>query len=93
MNQEQKDNITRISKQFADGMREFTEINGSEWLIVDPLSGLLNELGYKNTCSQIPRCPEHPQVLILVFEDGTQFIPAGGDLAPKIKGSENWMWI
>ena len=67
-------------------------INGSGWLIVDPLSGYLNFLGYKNTLVQLPACEQHPQILIMEFEDGTDFIPAGGDLKNVFKAAENWLW-
>jgi len=31
--------------------------------------------------------------LILEFLDGSNFIPAGGDLKPVDIKSKNWMWI
>ena len=90
MNQKQKDEITAIAKEFTEGM-EFP-INGSGWLVVDPLSGYLNALGYKNVLSQIPSNNKHPLVLVMLFEGGT-FIPAGGDLKPLDEKFQNWIWI
>lgn len=98
MTDKTKSEITKISKEFADGMSEmFPEINGTGWLIVDPLAGYLNYIGHKNTCKEIPETADHPQVLIIVFEDGTEFIPAGEDLKGSFKDGnkemKNWMWI
>lgn len=91
MNNKQKE-ITRIAKEFASGFADTVgDISGSEWLIVDPLSAYLNAIGYTNTITQIPAKDNRPQVLILTFDDGSQFIPAGSDLPhPEAK---NWMWI
>jgi len=83
-----KTHIEKISKDFASGIGE---IKGSGWLIVDPLSGFLNACGYKNELSQIPPKDGKPLVLIMTFEDGTRFIPAGSDLG--FEGVEDWSWI
>lgn len=86
--------ITRISKEFAEplyGM--FESINGSGWLIVDPLSGYLNSVGYENTLYQIPANEKHPQVLIMTFTDGSLFIPAGADLKSVHPDFDNWQWM
>lgn len=94
MTQEQKDEITNISKEFASGFKEIIGgINGSQWLIVDPLSGYLESLGYEHVLHHIPENDLHPQVLIMSFEDGSKFIPAGGDLKNISKEAHNWMWI
>lgn len=94
MTPEQKKEITEISKSFASGMKEMIpEINGSGWLIADPLSGYLNHCGFENSLGQIPATKDYPQVLILTFKDGSQFIPAGGDLKKLFKEAENWMWL
>lgn len=86
--------ITKISKRFASGFKStFPSINGSKWFIVDPLSGYLNASGFENELIEMPANRIHPQVLILRFKDGTQFIPAGGDLKPLSEGFKNWMWI
>lgn len=94
MTQVQKDEITRISKEFASGFQDIIGgINGSQWLIVDPLSGYLNSLGYANILHHIPENELHPQVLIMSFDDGSKFIPAGGDLKNISKEAHNWMWL
>lgn len=84
--------ITEISKQFASGFN-FGGINGTTWLIVDPLSAYLNSLGYKNNLHQILEKDNHPMVLVMTFLDGDQFIPAGGDLKYLNKKFKNWCWI
>lgn len=91
MTAKQKAEIVRIGKEFAEGMK--LPLNGSGWLIVDPLSGYLNAAGYKNTLGQLPATDIHPQVLIMTFKDGSQLIPAGGDLKPIHKDAENWLWL
>ena len=92
MTEKQKTEIEKIAKEFAS---EFTdtigEIAGSGWLIVDPLSGYLNFCGYENELQQIPAKDGKPQVLIMKFKDGTQFIPAGSDL--PVNGATDWMWL
>ena len=94
MTDEQKKKISKISQSFARGFKEmFGNINGTGWLIVDPLSGYLNALGFENTLHQLPETDKHPQVLIMTFKDGSQFIPAGGDLKPLDKYFKNWMWL
>jgi hypothetical protein len=94
MTDEQKKEIAKISQQFARGFKEmFGSINGTGWLIVDPLSGYLNACDIENTLHQIPESDKHPQVLIMTFKDGSQFIPAGGDLKPIHQGFKNWMWL
>jgi hypothetical protein len=90
MNEKLKEEITRISKEFASA---FGPINGSGWLIVDPLSGYLNHIGHENKLDQLPATDKHPQVLIMTFKDGSQLIPAGGDLKKIHSEAENWMWI
>ena len=74
MTQEEQKKIEKISKEFASGF-DFGAIAGTGFLIVDPLSGYLNSIGYKNTLSQIPATEKHPQILVMTFEDGTQFLP------------------
>jgi hypothetical protein len=92
MTQEQKKEITKISKEFYSGFTGIN-INGSGWLIVDPLSAFLNACGYENELKQLPESKEHPLVLIMIFKDGSQFIPAGGDLKSVEKSAKNWMWL
>lgn len=90
---EQKKEITKISKAFCEPFYEtFGEINGTGWLIVDPLAGYLNFIGWENKVFEIPENKKHPQVLVIKFKDGTDFIPAGADLAPACKGFRNWQW-
>ena len=90
MTDEQEAEITRISKEFAAGFQDtIGPINGSGWLIVDPLSGYLNSIGYTHSLSQYPATKKRPQVLVLQFPDGSRFIPAGLDLH---KTFSNWMW-
>lgn len=94
MTKKQQKEITKISKEFAAEFKEmFGGINGSGWLIVDPLSGYLNACGFENTLVQIPENEKHPQVLVMNFRDGSQFIPAGGDLKPVDSKFKNWIWI
>lgn len=94
MTKEQKDEITKISKEFASGFKDmFGNINGTGWLIADPLSGFLNSIGFENTMQQIPETEKNHQVIILTFKDGSQFIPAGGDLRRVCRGAKNWSWI
>lgn len=92
MTQKEKDDITKISKDFAAEFKDtIGPISGSAFLIVDPLSAYLNFEGYKNTLDQIPATEDHPQVLIMTFKDGSKFIPAGSDLA--MPGAKDWMWL
>ena len=92
MTTEQKDEITTISKEFASGFKpDIPEIAGSGWLIVDPLSGFLNASGFKNTLEQLPATEKRPLILIMTFEDGSQFIPAGSDMKQKVV--TDWMWL
>ncbi len=94
MTKQQKDEITKISKEFSKPFYEITEgINGSGWLIVDPLSAYLSACGFENKLDQLPETKEHPLILIMTFKDGSQFIPAGGDLKPLYKDAKNWQWI
>lgn len=93
MTEEQKKEITKISRGFAKGMKDmFPTINHTGWLIVDPLSGYLNACGYKNTLQEMPGNLEHCQVFVIIFEDGSKFIPAGDDLSRLHKEFKNWMW-
>jgi len=71
----------------------FGSINGTGWLIVDPLSGYLNSIGFENKLDQLPETETHPQVLLMTFKDGSQFIPAGADLKKDLPKAKNWMWI
>jgi hypothetical protein len=89
MTEEKQKEITHISKEFARGLK--IEVKGSGWLIADPLSGYLNFCGHKNVLQELPACEQHPQILIMTFEDGSQFIPAGSDL--PFKGATDWLWI
>lgn len=92
MKTEQKEEIEKISKKFASAFKDdIGSIAGSGWLIVDPLSGYLNFCGYKNISQEMPENGKHPQILVMTFRDGTQFIPAGSDL--PIKGASDWMWL
>lgn len=94
MTEQEKKEITKISQQFARGFKGmFTDINNTGWLIVDPLSGYLNAIGFENTLSELPASEKHPQVLVMTFKDGTQFIPAGGDLKIVDARAKNWMWL
>jgi hypothetical protein len=89
-----RDAITQISKNFASGLKDtIGEIAGSGFLIVDPLSGYLNVSGYKNEVVQLPANEKHPQVLIMTFEDGSRFIPAGSDLKCIDPRMTDWFWI
>jgi|GEM_PF-1869189 hypothetical protein len=96
---EQKNEITKISQQFAEGLKDTCgDINGSGWLIVDPLSAYLSVSGYDNELHQIPATDKNPLILIMTFKDDSQFIPAGKDLAylgdeAELKKAENWIWL
>lgn len=90
MTKEQKTQIVKISKSFAKGIGE---INGSCWLVVDPLSAYLNAFDFQNEIKQIPQTSEHPQVLIMIFKDGSTLVPAGADLKPINDKAKNWMWL
>ncbi len=92
MSEGYKAEIEKIAKEFASSFKDTVgDIAGSGWLIVDPLSGYLNFIGYDNTLHQIPATDNHPQVLIMTFLDGTQFIPSGSDL--PVEGATDWMWV
>lgn len=94
MDNEQKKEIAKISKQFAGGFKSmFGSINGTGWLIADPLSGYLNAIGYTNKCYELPETDNYGQVLILEFNDGSKFVPAGGDLKHLYEKAKNWMWL
>lgn len=95
MTEQEKTEIQKMAKEFASGFKDtIGDIAGSEWLIVDPLSGYLNACGYENTLQEIPanKIPgkKHPQILVITFKDGTKFIPAGSDLHEKAK---DWIWF
>jgi len=88
MTEKTKDLIKKISQEFADGFKEtIGPIAGSAWLIVDPLSGYLNFIGYENNLTQLYATEDHGQILIINFPDGTMFIPAGSEL-----GFNDWMF-
>ena len=91
MKNSQKIEITKFSKDFASGF-DFP-INGSGWLIVDPLSALLGSIGFPNNVLEIKANNLHPQVLIIVFKDGTKFIPAGEDLKVLDNSLKNYQWL
>lgn len=94
MTDELKKEITELSKKFASGFEEtIPSINGSGWLIADPLSGYLNFCGYENTLQELPPTDKTPQILIMTFKDGSKFIPAGEDLKAISPLAENWMWL
>jgi len=91
MTDKTKSEILQISKEFANGLG--IPLNGSGWLITDPLSAYLNTCGFKNKLFEIPAKENRPKVLIIDFEDGTQFIPAGADLKTMHSEFENWQFI
>lgn len=94
MTTKQKQEIAKISKEFASGFKEmFGEINGTGWLIADPLSGYLSACGFEHTPKEFKACDLHPQILVFEFPDGSVFIPAGGDLKKLNPECKNWMWI
>lgn len=96
MTAELRTEITRISKEFFYGSlpeKTFGRIDGTGILVVDPLSGYLNMLGYRHEISQIPPMGNRPIVLILAFPGGWQFIPAGKDLSFYVPNYDNWMWV
>lgn len=94
IDQATKDKITEIAKEFASGFKDtIGDIAGSGWLIVDPLSGYLNFIGYTNVLHQLPASEAHPQILIMTFDDGSKFVPAGSDLKKVDKQATDWMWL
>lgn len=94
LTEDQKKEITKISKEFAKAFKStIGGINNSSWMIVDPLSGYLNAVGFENTLHEIPANKNHCQVLIITFKDEEQFIPAGQDLKSIIPTAKNWIWI
>jgi len=91
MKKEDQEEITEISKEFALGFKDtIGEIAGSGMLIVDPLGGYLDFVGYKNKLYRLPARTEGLEVLVIRFEDGSQFIPAGSDL--PLEGAHDWLW-
>lgn len=94
LTQEQKEEITKISQEFAKPFKDTVGgINGSGWLIVDPLAVYLHHCGFKNELSEMPQKEDRPQVLIIEFSSGDKFIPAGGDLSNLNEAFSNWMWL
>lgn len=94
MKEETRKEITKISKEFADAMLEGESIDGTSWLVVDPLSGFLNAAGYKNELHSIPNPKDKNEVvLVMTFECGDQFIPTGKDLESKFPGIDNYFWL
>ncbi len=94
MTQQQKDDITEIAKEFVSGFEgTFDSIDGTGWFIVDPLSAYLNSIGLNNTLQQYEETDKCPMVLIMTFDDGSVFIPAGADLKPHSDVMENYMWF
>jgi len=94
MTQKQKEEITKIAKEFSVGFEgTIDKIAGSGWLIVDPLSGYLNFCGYENTLGELPANEKHGQILVMKFKDGSQFIPAGSDLKSIHPEATDWMWL
>lgn len=92
MTPKEKFDIEQITKEFIKGLR--FELNGSGWLIADPLAGYLNFCGFKNTLQEIPAKDGKPQILIIVFSDGSQFVPAGEDFKHHgFSDAKNYMWI
>jgi hypothetical protein len=93
MTQAQKDEITKISQGFAKGFEPDIPLNGSGWLIVDPLSSYLNFLKFENEVSQLPTNEDHGLILIIEFKDGSRFIPCGAEMKFIDEKAHNWMWI
>jgi len=96
MKKSEKNKITKICKEFFEGMKGVAghdTIEGSGWVYVDPMSGYLNSIGIENTLVQLPKTEERNQILILNFPDGSSFIPAGADLKFKFPDAENWLWL
>lgn len=84
-----KEEITNWCKEFASGFD--WSINEGGWLIVDPMSGFLQQMGVDHKLMAIEERGNQPQILVLVFPDGSKFIPQGKDLI-GVKGAKNWMW-
>lgn len=83
MNLEEKDRITNICQDFAEGFDFPIEYSG--WLIVDPLSAYLSAVeGIENTIKEIPATDTTPEILVLCFNDGSRLVPAGSALNGRI---------
>lgn len=92
MTKEEKIRITEISKGFFEGFKpEITEIAGTGWIVVDPLSGFLNSMGFKHELKQLIPKDGRPLILVMVFEDEIFFVPAGSDLG--LSGCGDWLWL
>lgn len=90
----EKEEITRISKEFVSGFEPtFKSINGTGWMIVEPLAAYLETCGFSNELHEVPKKGVIPQVMVIEFRDGSKFIPAGGDLKAVSPAAENYMWI
>ncbi len=91
---DQKKEINKISQSFSKGFKGlFGGINNSGWMIVDPLCAYLQACGYECELMELPVSDNHPQVLMIVFENGQKFIPAGADLKNINSKFKNWMWL
>ena len=95
MNNREKNEITKIAKEFLAGMTgtTFNSINETGWLLVDPLSSYFHSIGIDHTIVEIPAKNDRPTVLILVFMNGDYFIPTGGDLVSILPDAKNFMWL
>lgn len=90
MTDERKQKIEKICKDFASGFD--IPIAGSGWAIVDPMSAFLIAVGYPNELNRLGE--GKPVVLMMTFEDGTKFIPAGSDVdVPNVGKLVDWIWI
>lgn len=85
--------IVKISKEFTKGILGNEDIEGTSWVVADPLSAYLSSVGYENMLGQIPHPETKEPVLIMTFPDGSRFIPAGKDLISIYEHAENFMWV
>lgn len=51
----------------------------------------LNGGSFGNDLAELPASGNRPQILVMTFKDGSQFIPAGSDL--QLDGVKDWMWL
>ena len=66
MTKQKKEQIEKIAKEFASGLKDgIGEIAGSEWLIVDPLSGYLNFCGFENTLESMPETEKNGNDILI----------------------------
>ena len=92
----EREEIAKTAKEFFlryEG--KYGTINEAGWLVVEPISDMLNLLGHKNRAypyhSKNEKLPN--AVYVIEFENGSKFVPQGADLKQIYHDAKNWMWI